>query len=280
MKKFLSLSIFVFIFSLGFLNAQTPDPYEPEMIKAFADDLFQNGFWEEAESEYKRYLFTYDNAGTDTEVIFTLATIYHTKKNLDGALWLNNNFASAAPVEISEKLFINASGLAFLQRDKELFKNITDKARDDYSPMVKLMIPLSVSLLDKNLPLATELLNTLSMEFKIFLPAANYAKSIKTKSPGLALTLSLFLPGSGKWYTGSFTGFATDFLTVGGFTAGAIYTGIKSEWKDWRPYVFGTCALVFYISDVYGSYKSAQRYNETQYRILCEYVDRVYEEIF
>lgn len=279
MKKFLSL-FFIFLITNIFLFAQTPDPYEPEMIKAFADDLYQSGFTDQAESEYKRYLFTFDNTNTDTEAIFKLATIYHQTKNMDGAIWLSDKFSSVVPVELSEKLFINSAGMIFYSRNLDLFNSFTKTIRPDFSKELKLLIPISVSVLNKDLPLAKELLKTAAMEFQVFVPSEKIASSIKTKSPGLALALSIFVPGSGKWYSGSFGGFASDFLVIGGLTAGTVYTGIKSDWKDWRPYVFGTCALVFYISDLYGSYKSAERYNELQYRVLAESIDKIYEEEF
>lgn len=293
MKKvlFFILTVFFTLISVSLYadensdDKNMPDPYSPSMIKAFADDLYQNGFWDEAESEYKRYLFTYDNTENpdyvpDSTVVFKLASMYHTTQDTDGAVWLSKTFSDQVPIEISEKLFINSAGMAFKKRDINLFNSLINPLVPDFSKDIQLLVPISIALLDKDVPLVTTLLTQASEEYQIFLPSATLAQNYKTKNPGLAMCLSIILPGSGKWYTGSFSSFLTSFCTIGAFTAGTIWTGIESEWKDFRPYVFGTCALVFYIADIYGAYKSAQRYNEYQYRMLEESVDLIYEELF
>lgn len=272
---------FIFLTQNSYSQENTlPSPYQPQMIKSFADDLYQNGFWDEAESEYKRYLFIYDNEQIDNECIFKLETIYNENNNLDGSEWIFKTFYNEVSTEIAEKIFIDCTRMSFKKRDKNLFNSFYTLIKPNFSKDIQLLMPISISLLDNNLPLAQELLSQAAQEYTIFTASNDFAKSIKTKNPALALTLSILLPGSGKWYTGSFSSFATSFLTIGGFTAGTIYTGIKYEWKNWRPYVFGSLALIFYISDIYGSYKSAQRYNEAQMRLLSESVDEIYEKIY
>ena len=73
-------------------NQNLPSPFEPPIVKAFADSLFAEGFLLEAENEYKRYLFCTDdyNSSDFQSTIYTLSAIYKSDKNVKGINWLNN----------------------------------------------------------------------------------------------------------------------------------------------------------------------------------------------
>ncbi len=145
------------------------------------------------------------------------------------------------------------------------------------------LIKASGFVLNKNITDLSQLC-TLSVEAQgessPFLKLGELASSYKLKKPGVALLLSTLIPGSGKWYTGSFGAFASSFLTIGTFAAGTVVTGIQSNWKSWQPYVFGVCGLVLYIADLYGSYQSAKRYNDVLYRHLCDETEKIYETLY
>ena len=292
MKKIIVLFLLsAFVFK-GFSQAGAlPEPFAPQTVKAFADSLFLDGFLDEAEGEYRRSLFTggsqnglfalSEKEGEDA--VLKLTSIYHTNKDKSGILWLDSNFINKVSVPLQEKIGIVEGGLLFLERDLEnfsLFKEKINPLSQGFSPDFSNLLQISSLVLENQIQQAAEITKEAVLLNEVFAPLNNAFSAYKTKRPGLALFLSCLLPGIGKWYGGTFSGFVTDFLMVGSFAAGTVVTGIQSEWKDWRPYVFGSAGLILWIVDIYGSYQNAKRYNAAQYRVLCQETDKVYEEIF
>ena len=125
MKKLIILTGIIFCFSIKFF-AQV-SPYEPEVLKAFADSLYQEGFLSQAEGEYKRYLFT-DQTTTPAfqSSLLSLCNIYKTQKNKDGIMWLNDKFYDFAELNVKEKISLVRGSFVFKERkahDFSLFKN-------------------------------------------------------------------------------------------------------------------------------------------------------------
>lgn len=289
-KVFLCIIVF---FSAFYLQAQSnkaglviPSPYEPDVLKAFADSLYSQGFLSQAEGEYKRLLFALpeeevlQNQNAQTSLL-ALSNIYKKQNNLGGIVWLKENFYSQAQLPVKEKINFVQAEFLFKERNAGNFCNFSDSLlaeRKDFSPDFKNLIDVSELLLKNDIGGLRAFTTGLAALNPDYQELNNLCKSYKLKSPGLALFLSSLLPGSGRWYTGSFGAFTSSFLTIGTFAAGTIYTGIKSEWKSWQPYVFGTCGLVLYIVELYGSYQSAKRYNNALYRVLCEETEKLYEK--
>lgn len=289
MKKVFLLITLCTLFYNGFSqdskeeDLSIPNAYSPTVTKDFAIELFNDGFIEEAETEFRRYLFTANNKIPDENVIFNLATIYNMQNNKTGIIWLRNTFPNQIRPAIQEKIDLSYSRLLFLERDLSCFtdfSNSISKNLSSYSKNFQLIVPLSIDVLNKDFTKATEQAKTAKDFNAIFEPSYNLLAQYNTKNPYLAMGLSMIIPGSGKLYTGSVWEFASSFLGISSFVAGTIYTGIEYEWKNWRPYVFGSCALILYVVDVYGSYKSALRYNDAQNRKICESIDKIYEELY
>ena len=280
---FFAAAIFLFL-APGAFAAPDPSPYEPQIVTAFADSLYEEGFLNQAEGEYKRFLFSADTSVPEVQTSFlSLCNIYKTHHDKNGINWLNTNFYNFAQTPVREKINILRADFIFQERNAAefgKFRSEVAKEEDLFSPDFSDLIKVSGLLLDNNIP-----------DFKFYVSlfaeqSSNYEKlnelcsGYKTKSPGLALFLSMILPGAGKWYTGSFGAFASSFLSIGSFVAGTVISGIQTEWKSWQPYVFGVCGAVLYISEIYGAYKSAQRYNDALFRALCEETESIYEKIY
>ena len=100
MKRILSAVFFIFILSPIFAQAialsAPPAPFEPHIVKAFADSLYQEGFLSQAQGEYKRYLFSIDHSADLNEIqeeeyqssILALCNIYHKQNDKAGITWL------------------------------------------------------------------------------------------------------------------------------------------------------------------------------------------------
>jgi len=84
----------------------------------------------------------------------------------------------------------------------------------------------------------------------------------KFKKPALAMAMSAVLPGSGKAYSKRWGDAAISFILVS-TSAFASYRAFKRKGiSSVNGWIFGGVAFSFYSSNIYGSYKSAKRYNE------------------
>jgi len=85
--------------------------------------------------------------------------------------------------------------------------------------------------------------------------------NIRYKSPFKAGLMSGVIPGSGKFYTKNWQDGVIAFIFV---TANAwqSYRGFKKHGtKSAYGWIFGTLSAGFYIGNIFGSVKSAKRYN-------------------
>ena len=268
---------------------QVPSPYEPEVLKAFADSLFEDGFISQAEGEYKRLIFALPQQDSQTRKdnplfqssLLSLTNIYKKQQNINGIEWLRNGFYFEADIPVKEKMNFVQAEFLFKEREAQAFNSFTNSLlseRKDFSPDFKDLIDVSELLLNNDIGGLNAFCKALRLRNSDYEKLYELSQSYKLKSPGLALFFSSLIPGSGKWYTGSFPAFVSSFLTIGSFAAGTVITGIQSEWKSWQPYVFGACGLVLYISELYGAYQSAKRYNAALFRNLCEETEKIYEK--
>src|SRR5574344_2829984 len=98
---------------------KAPAAFESTTVKAFADDLFLNGFLDEAAGEYRRYLFSTNNI--DPSAVLQLAEIYRITKNNDGILWLGNTFASKIPTADAFKIVVLQGKTLFCRNNYDGF---------------------------------------------------------------------------------------------------------------------------------------------------------------
>ncbi len=105
--------------------------------------------------------------------------------------------------------------------------------------------------------------------------------NLKRRSPFLAASMSVVLPGSGKAYYGRWGDALVNFIVIGCSAGGA-----TALWEKDRDFAL-TLAVIgafFYGGNVYGSYVGAKWFNEQQHRELYRYarqnVNRRPEELF
>ena len=262
-----------------------PSPYAPAVLKSFADSLYEEGFLSQAEGEYKRYLFTQspllpENQDLQSSLL-TLSNIYKKQKDTNGITWLRQNFYDSAITPVKETINFIQAGFVFKTRnasDFSILETSFEEDKADFSRVFTDLIDTSMLVLHNDIDRLKNKCERLSKTNVDYEKLNSLCLDYKIKSPGLALFLSTIIPGSGKWYTGSFGAFVSSFLMIGSFVSGTVITGIQTEWKSWQPYVFGSCGLVLYIAEIYGAYQSAKRYNQAQYRSICEEIDKLYEK--
>lgn len=83
----------------------------------------------------------------------------------------------------------------------------------------------------------------------------------KYKSPVLALTMSIVIPGAGKAYSKRWGDALVSFLFVGSNAFSSYRAFHKKGAKSVNGWIFGTLALSFYSANLWGSARAATSYN-------------------
>jgi hypothetical protein len=112
--------------------------------------------------------------------------------------------------------------------------------------------------------------NDLLKPLKLLSDEANHAKR---KSPPLAAIMSTVIPGTGKIYTGDWKDAIISMITIG-FSGYQAYRGFKIKGTE-KPmgWIFGSIATGFYLGNIYGSNKSAKRYNKRELKKVNQKIE-------
>jgi hypothetical protein len=250
----------VLIFHAQIFLAQ--DLKDPEHTLKFADYLFRTRQFELASEEYERLVF-FDSLN------------YNSKLKLIKSYRFSNNYKVA--LEKFDCFFKDSLNKLRVDFAEEYLKNlILDKKNQQ-----------AYSYLDKNISLEqgfrqTYQLGSLLLERK-WDTAFHYAlkhpvtsikknadlhvvafqsKQAKYKKPFGAAVFSAIIPGTGKMYTKNWKDGFISLMFVGVNTWQAYRGFNKSGKSSVYGWVFTGFATSFYIGNVFGSYKSAKKYNK------------------
>ena len=262
-------------------TTSTPSPFDSTTVKLFADDLYLNGFLDEAAGEYRRYLFS--TSAIDYSAVLTLAQIYKTTDDGDGIIWLADNFTPRVDTMAGFKLKLLEGKTLFSRQDASAYESFASSVDEQIlfsSASFKLLLPVSQYILSKDIKSAANLLTTQGSNMTVFAKLLPTCTSYKTKNQAVAVLLSAILPGAGRWYTGSFWGGFSTLFTVASFGVAAWYTQNMYGWSNWRPWVFTGMAAFSYTVELYGSAKSAVRYNDAAYRKIISETEQVYDALY
>ncbi|MCK5682684.1 hypothetical protein KAJ27_01125 [bacterium] len=99
-------------------------------------------------------------------------------------------------------------------------------------------------------------------------------EKIKSISPAKAATLSVIIPGSGKWYAKHPADGMMSLMTILIGSINSYRNLTMDSGSISRGILWGSSTLWFYASTIYGSYKTAEKYNANQ---KLDYIDKYYE---
>lgn len=106
--------------------------------------------------------------------------------------------------------------------------------------------------------------NFLSNSYPEVLKGIENIQSFKRKSPGLAITMSAVIPGSGKAYS-SYWGDAIMSFVFVSTNAWLSYRGFnKNGIKSANGWIFGSISLGFYLGNIWGSGRAVKTYNQIE----------------
>ncbi|MFB6258510.1 MAG: hypothetical protein ABEH38_07435 [Flavobacteriales bacterium] len=96
------------------------------------------------------------------------------------------------------------------------------------------------------------------------------AKSRPRRSPFAAVAFSSILPGSGKFYTGNWKDGLVSLLLTG-FNGYMAYRGFRRKGvQSVQGWIFSGLGFSFYIGNLYGAAKGAERFNQRQEQKLVD----------
>ncbi|MFQ5904991.1 MAG: tol-pal system YbgF family protein [bacterium] len=238
---------------------------KPSNVLAFAEHLYQTGDFFRAISEYKRFVYLFPDEPRVLQTKFRIGACYQKSGYLENAIDSFEDILRENPSsEVSRSVKFEMGKCYFLGRDYDkatpIFEEVdTDRSlvmagwsmlrRGKYSEASTLFARAQHARPDGYL---SELSGTLSRE-------SLGGENIPKKSPVLAASLSVPLPGGGRSYCGRLGDGIFSFLLVTASYVAAYHYYRHDE--DIRALGFLGAGLLFHTGDVYGAAISARRFN-------------------
>jgi thioredoxin-related protein len=257
-------TIFTLFVFLSLVSVKGQDIHDLNHSKQFADYLFKTRQYSLAAEEYERIVFL-DSANFQNKYMLIMS--YRKAKEYNQALkrfniFFENQF-EYMPANFAEE-----------------YVRLLLLTKQDSSAFSYLSINKSLnSELKQNYQLAALLLQKKwddSFNFALKYPVTNErvnaqlhllafeAKRVKYKKTAVAAVMSAIVPGSGKFYTKNWKD-GIIAMTFVGVNAWQAYRGFKKYGKKSAyGWIFAGLSAGFYFGNIYGSAKSAKKYNKKQ----------------
>lgn len=247
--------IWLFI-ALQILAQENNDIYSLENRVNFANHLYREKDYLRAIDEYKIILQSLEN---DT-IRFRFANSFLKLNRFDEA---SENFKTLFFTSISNeaKLFYFKSN--FLKNDFKLFRRLVENGvylSEKFNNDINKLYSISFFLDNQNLPKQEILFKPFedSVQTKLYF-LYQLKKNPPNKNPLQAAIFSTIIPGAGKIYTGELSDGIISFIA----TTVSLYLSVNNFQNNhqFRGWVFAGISSLFYVSNIYGSYISAKKFN-------------------
>lgn len=255
--------VFVVAILSGSFQANSQNLFDSLHTAEYANFLFLSGNYKLASEEYERLLFlsspndnqklnlikSYRLAGEPAYAIRRMNNLWEEPESISAEVageyialqiiagnyhYAYEQAASSQVLNSKQKLFFQSSALILSENYPEALGRMQSGIYDSNPAITQYM--------------------TLCAE----------ALSSKVKNPAVSGVMSAVIPGSGKFYTGEWQDGITSLLLIGS-TAWQSYRGFKRNGTSSAyGWIMGTVSLGFYAANIYGSVKSANKYNVTR----------------
>ncbi len=258
--------IFILLILFGqigsYIKVFSQDIHDLSHSKQFADYLYKTKQFQLASEEFERIVFL-DSANQN----FKLKLINSHRKagNYNLALDKFSQFYGSELINLSANFAEEYVKLLFFTKQDSLAYNYLSLNRTIH-PGTRQNFQLASLLLQKKWDKSFQF----AMEYPISSDKKNTdlhllayeAKQLKYKKPGVAALMSAIIPGSGKAYTKNWKDAFISFVFVS-VNAWQAYRGFnKYGSESVYGWAFAGLATSFYIGGIYGSAKSAKKYNK------------------
>jgi tetratricopeptide (TPR) repeat protein len=264
----------LFLVLLGNLSGQAQDLYDTTHSRRFADYLFKSGQYQLAAIELERLQFMHPS---DDSLKATLVRAYSLNKSHDAALrTIGRLYPETRPLPLPFSTLcaynLIASGkpdsaMKMLSENQLLTENHLLWYKG-YAQMSTHQYKKALAQFAKTDTLPPSLLKVKTL--------AAEGAAIRYKSPWLAASLSMVVPGSGKFYTGEWKDALISLVTIGltGFQA---YRGFSRQGSgSTYGWIYASLGTGFYLGNIYGSFASAKRSNRRKLEKIKSKVDETF----
>jgi hypothetical protein len=236
-------SIFIFLVSSIALNGQ--DLYTFENTARFADYLMQSGRYSMAAAEFERLVFLKPDS---LRLKTNLLDSYALDRNFEAIMRRAMQFQMQNAFE--DTLFTNYRIWSLLKQDNRPINTIQFSNTEAISKTAKKYYWAWQELMNQHVLKAQENIP----KNALYIPEVALLNETCTKA--------------GKWYAGDRKDAVIGFVTIG-MMAYQAYRGFK---KDGTSSVYGWISAGlgagFYLGNIYGSARSAKRYNDRKFKTL------------
>lgn len=277
LKLIFLIPILVFI-SFGDVKAQEDLLNYQNSIK-YASHLFDNGLYDLSAIEYERIVFLQPN---DTLAKLRLVQSYRLMNDLKKAKLRLDSFFPCCSDYCNKDFSIENFKILFQgKRYDECNQFLRSNHTLELSTCTE--FKTATLLMQYKWEEAKEtsnnylLTNPADVRLNKLYHLSETGATIKYKNPYAAAAFSGIIPGSGKFYAGQWKDGLYAFLAV---TAFSYLTYRSFDKNGLNPYgfIFGSVSFAFYTANIFGSYKSAVRYNRRRNEDTVRDVDKLIME--
>lgn len=250
--------VLILLFSIVHFSGVAQNLYDLENSLRYAAFLSDTRKYDLAAEEYERILFLSPNNdsikhlllrnyildGDFEKAIARTNSLFENKLTVPRDIALDFTYAMILSGNVHESSLYITNATSLLEIDRNF-------------------LTLNRQLLSYELKNARQTYSQSSIPFPEYESLLADIDKIKHKNYAVAVGLSAILPGSGKAYTGQWKDGLISLVFISGFTIQAIrgYNTYGSKSAHFIGYA--SLASVFYLSNLYGTYKSVKKYNES-----------------
>lgn len=267
--------LFLFFFNFFCPNIFSQNLFDTKHSLEFTDFLFKTQQYKFASIELERLIF-YDKKNDTLK--FMLLKSYRLSQNFTKGIARAEIFYpdfNSAPQLIAPEYFKLLATSENLIKSRKFLSENKKLSNSDF-----VIFSIHLNILEKNWNEAQNIFNNNKIEF----PKTQKYKSIiyegvhfKRKSPFLAGSLSVLFPGAGKIYTAWYKDAFFAFLSIA-ISSWQAYKGFSTDGiNSTFGWTFGTISAIFYLSNIYGSVKSAKQYNSNYENELIQRAKYIFE---
>lgn len=254
-----------FVWWVLITNLQAQNLFDANNSQQFAQYLKQRGQFDLAAIEYER-------------LVFMIPENDSLKENLLDCYVLGRNFQAAQRRALqfqtnrkeSASIYHSYASFAMLSDQQFETANAFLNSKNNLSDLQKCYYQAWGFILQDNYKEAQTILDQFKTNNAFIGLQKVQEESLKLprKSPFVAGLLSAVVPGSGKWYARERKDAIVGFISI----AALAYQAYRGFNKDGQKSVYGWISAGlgagFYLGNIYGSAKSAKRFNKRQYAKL------------
>jgi len=263
--------ILFFIFGI-FQTSNAQNLFDSQSTLQFAKYLNQSGQPKLAAIEFERLIFLQPEIDS---LKFSLLDCYILDKNYDAVYRRSVQLTNTSNFELSSPLQGYAAFALISDRKHSLanqfiaYSNQLDEEKKAYYKAWNFILQNKFS----EAANVAEPFKT-SSAFSGISEVQNDALKLPRKSPLLAGLLSTAVPGAGKWYARERKDAVIGFVSIS-MMAYQAYRGFKKEGqKSIYGWISAGLGAGFYLGNIYGSVKSAKRFNSRQYAKLQPSIEK------